>query len=281
MSKTRTFNDGAVLILPAVLLLALVFVVPLVWFFIQSLATLGSAADLLEYAWRITTSKAVLTALGTTNWISLLVTLLVLLISYPLAYYLANHQGLRFTLVFFCIIVPYFTSVIVRTYSWMVLIGRNGILNQMLLYLGVIDEPLVLLYTRTGILIGMVYVLLPYMVLTLFATMKAIDPSLMRAARGLGASGFYAFTRIYFPLSIYGVISGSLIVFIVAIGFFITPALMGGPSDVMIAMLIERSVEIMFDWSGAAVMSLLLLVATLVLYAIYYRVTDVRRMMGA
>lgn len=281
MSKTRTFNDGAVLILPAVLLLALVFVVPLVWFFIQSLATLGSAADLLEYAWRITTSKAVVTALGTTNWISLLVTLLVLLISYPLAYYLANHQGLRFTLVFFCIIVPYFTSVIVRTYSWMVLIGRNGILNQMLLYLGVIDEPLVLLYTRTGILIGMVYVLLPYMVLTLFATMKAIDPSLMRAARGLGASGFYAFTRIYFPLSIYGVISGSLIVFIVAIGFFITPALMGGPSDVMIAMLIERSVEIMFDWSGAAVMSLLLLVATLVLYAIYYRVTDVRRMMGA
>lgn len=281
MSRTRTFNDGAVLILPAVLLLALVFVVPLVWFFIQSLATLGSAADLLEYAWRITTSKAVVTALGTTNWISLLVTLLVLLISYPLAYYLANHQGLRFTLVFFCIIVPYFTSVIVRTYSWMVLIGRNGILNQMLLYLGVIDEPLVLLYTRTGILIGMVYVLLPYMVLTLFATMKAIDPSLMRAARGLGASGFYAFTRIYFPLSIYGVISGSLIVFIVAIGFFITPALMGGPSDVMIAMLIERSVEIMFDWSGAAVMSLLLLVATLVLYAIYYRVTDVRRMMGA
>jgi putative spermidine/putrescine transport system permease protein len=281
MNKSRKFNDGTVFILPAVLLLALVFVGPLAWFFIQTLASVGTPAEMLSYAWTIITSKAVVTALTTTNWISLMVTLLVLLISYPLAYYLANNQGMRFTLVLFCIVVPYFTSIIVRTYSWMVLLGRNGIINQVLLYLGVINEPLALLYTKTGILIGMVYVLLPYMVLTLYATMKAIDPSLMRAARGLGASGFYAFTRIYFPLSVHGVISGSLIVFILSIGFFITPALMGGPSDVMIAMLIERSVEIMFDWPGAAIMSLLLLFATLVLYGIYYRVTDVRRMMGA
>jgi putative spermidine/putrescine transport system permease protein len=281
VKKSRKFSDATVFILPAVLLLALVFVGPLIWFFIQALASVGTPAEMLSYAWTIITSKAVVTALMTTNWISLMVTLLVLLISYPLAYYLANNQGMRFTLVLFCIVVPYFTSIIVRTYSWMVLLGRNGIINQVLLYLGVINEPLALLYTKTGILIGMVYVLLPYMVLTLFATMKAIDPSLMRAARGLGASGFYAFTRIYFPLSAHGVVSGSLIVFILSIGFFITPALMGGPSDVMIAMLIERSVEIMFDWSGAAIMSLLLLFATLVLYGIYYRVTDVRRMMGA
>jgi len=154
MARSRKFNDGAVFILPALVLLALVLVVPLIWFLIQSLATVGTAGELLVNAWTIITSKAVVTALITTNWISLLVTLLVLLISYPLAYYLANHRGLRFTLVFFCIIVPYFTSVIVRTYSWMVLIGRNGIINQALLYLGVINEPLVLLYTKTGILIA-------------------------------------------------------------------------------------------------------------------------------
>jgi len=281
MARSNKFGDGSVFILPAVLLLVLVLVAPLIWFFIQTLAGVGTAAELLTQAWSIITSRAVVTALATTNWISLLVTLLVLVISYPLAYYLANRQGLRFTLVLFCIIVPYFTSIIVRTYSWMVLIGRNGIINQALLSLGVITEPLTLLYTKTGVLIGMVYVLLPYMVLTLYATMKAIDPNLMRAARGLGANGFYSFTRIYFPLSVYGVVSGSLIVFIVAIGFFITPALMGGPSDVMIAMLIERSVEIMFDWSGAAIMSLFLLFVTLLLYGVYYRVTDVRRMMGA
>lgn len=277
----RKFGHANAFILPAVLLLALVFVAPLAWFFIQTLMGMGTPAEMLAQAWGIVSTKAVVTALTQTNWISLLVTLLVLLISYPIAYYMANQQGLRFTLVLFCIVVPYFTSIIVRTYSWMVLLGRNGLVNQGLLYLGVIDEPLPLLYTKTGVLIGMVYVLLPYMVLTLYATMKAIDPSLMRAARGLGGSHFFCFTRIYFPLSLHGVISGSLIVFILAIGFFITPALMGGPQDVMIAMLIERSVEILFNWVDAAVMSLLLLFATLVLYGVYYRVTDVRRMMGA
>ena len=268
------------LIVPAILLLALVFIAPLIWFFVRTLADVGTPTEVLSYAWMVITSKAVVTALSTTNWISLLVTLLVLLISYPVAYYLATNRGWRFTLVLFCIIVPYFTSIIVRTYSWMVLLGRTGLVNQFLMQLGLIEEPLTMLYTEVGVLIGMVYVLLPYMVLTLFAAMKAIDPSIMRAARGLGAGAFYAFTRVYFPLSIHGVVSGSLIVFILSIGFFITPALMGGPSDVMIAMLIERSVEITFDFSSAAVMSLLLLFATLVLYSIYYRLTDVRRMMG-
>jgi putative spermidine/putrescine transport system permease protein len=279
--RLRRFNDSTLFIVPAVLLLALVFVGPLIWFFARSLGSLGTPGEILSHAWAVVSSKAVLTALSTTNWIAMLVTLLVLLISYPVAYYLANNRGLRFTLVLFCVVVPYFTSIIVRTYSWMVLLGRQGLVNQVLLQLGLIDQPLTLLYSKTGVLIGMVYVLLPYMVLTLFAAMKAIDPSLMRAARGLGAGSFYAFTRVYLPLSMHGVISGSLIVFILSIGFFITPALMGGPADVMIAMLIERSIEITFDWGGAAVMSLLLLAATLVLYSIYYRVTDVRRMMGA
>ena len=280
-ARKRAGRDATIYVWPAVLLLAAVFVAPLIWFFVKTLAEIGTPSEMLSYASAILTSKAVVTALTTTNWIALLVTLLVLLISYPLAYHLANSRGLAFTIVLFCIVVPYFTSIIVRTYSWMVLLGRNGIVNQSLMQLGVIDQPLALLYTKTGVLIGMVYVLLPYMVLTLYATMKSIDPSLMRAARGLGASELYGFTRIYLPLSIHGVISGSLIVFILALGFFITPALMGGPADVMIAMLIERSVEIQFDWPGAAIMSLLLLFATLVLYAIYYRVTDVRRMMGA
>ena len=180
----------------------------------------------------------------------------------------------------FCVVVPYFTSVIVRTYSWMVLLGRNGVVNQLLQAPGLIERRCTLLYNKVGIVIGMTYVLLPYMVLTLFAAMKAIDPSLLRAARGLGASRLYVFRRVYLPLSLHGVVSGALIVFILAIGFFITPALMGGPADVMVAMLIERSVEITIDWPSAAVMSLLLLAATLVLYAVYYRVTDVRRHAG-
>jgi ABC-type spermidine/putrescine transport system permease subunit I len=272
---------ATLLIVPAFALLAVLFVVPLVWFFAGILSDVGSFSEIVQHGIAVLSSRAVVTAIVTTNWISLLVTAFALLAGYPIAYYLANRSGWRFAFVLFCIIVPYFTSVIVRTYSWMVLLGRNGLVNQALQSAGLIDAPLPLLYNKLGIVIGMSYVLLPYMILTLYASMRAIDPSLVRAAHGLGASRLYAFWRIYLPLSIHGVISGSLIVFILAIGFFITPALMGGQSDVMIAMLIERAVEITLDWPSAAMMSLLLLVVTLVLYAVYYRVTDVRRMMGA
>jgi putative spermidine/putrescine transport system permease protein len=278
---TRILRDPSLLVVPAIAFLVLGFVVPLVLFFVETLSEIGSVSDIVDEALTITTSREVVNALFTTNWIALLVTLLTVLAGYPIAYFLANSERLRFTLVLFCIIVPYFTSVIVRTYSWMVLLGRNGIINQLLLATGLVDQPVALLYNKLGIVIGMTYVLLPYMILTLYAAMKAIDSSFMRAAHALGASRTYAFLRIYLPLSVHGVLSGCLIVFILAIGFFITPALMGGPKDVMIAMLIERSVELMLDWPSAAIMSLLLLAVTLVLYAIYYRVTDVRRMMGA
>jgi putative spermidine/putrescine transport system permease protein len=274
-------NRGFLLMLPAFAMLALVFLAPLGWFFAQTLVLDNDPSMLWSQIVVVVTSRATLQAIGATNWISLLVTVTVLLLGYPIAYYLANRRGLRFTLVVFCIVVPYFTSVIVRTYSWMVLLGRTGLINQTLLGMGIIDAPLPLIYNKTGIVVGMTYVLLPYMVLTLFAAMKSIDRNLLLAARGLGAGGAMIFWRVYLPLSLHGVISGALIVFILSIGFFITPALMGGPSDVMVAMLIERSVEITLDWPAAAVMSLLLLAVTLVLYAIYYRVTDVHRLMGA
>jgi putative spermidine/putrescine transport system permease protein len=269
------------LMLPAFAMLGLVFLAPLGWFFAKTLFIDNDPSLLWPEIATVITSHVMLQAIFATNWISLLVTTSVLLLGYPIAYYLANRRGLRFTLVVFCIIVPYFTSIIVRTYSWMVLLGRTGLINQSLRDLGLIDAPLPLLYNKTGIVIGMTYVLLPYMVLTLFAAMKSIDRNLLLAARGMGAGGAMIFWRVYLPLSLHGVISGALIVFILSIGFFITPALMGGPSDVMVAMLIERSVEITLDWPTAAVMSLFLLAVTLILYAVYYRVTDVRRLMGA
>jgi putative spermidine/putrescine transport system permease protein len=274
-------NRSAILMLPAFAMLAVVFLVPLGWFFAQTLFVDSDLSDLWQQITAVLTSRAMLQAIVTTNWISLLVTGVVLLMGYPIAYYLANRSGMRFTLVVFCIVVPYFTSIIVRTYSWMVLLGRNGLINESLRHIGLIDTPLSLLYNKTSIVIGMTYVLLPYMVLTLFAAMRSIDRNLLLAARGMGASGPMIFRRVYLPLSLHGVISGALIVFILSIGFFITPALMGGPSDVMVAMLIERSVEITLDWTSASVMSLFLLAVTLVLYAVYYRVTDVRRLMGA
>ena len=269
------------LLLPALLMLGLIFFAPLGWFFIRTLLIEVHPAALPALFAQVLSSRPMRIAMVTTLEISVLVTVATLLVGYPIAYYLANRCGLRFSLVIFCVIVPYFTSVIVRTYALMVLLGRNGIVNQALMKVGLIDHPLALIYNTFGIVVGMTYVLLPYMVLTLYSAMKGIDPTLLRAARALGANGPTVFRRVYLPLSWHGVISGSLIVLILSIGFFITPSLLGGPGDVMIAMLIERSIEIMLDWQTAAVMSLILLAATLTLYALYSRVTDVRRMLGA
>jgi len=274
-------NRAGYLLLPAFGLLAAVFVLPILWFFYKALGELpGPFSEAMLDIYYTLTSVVVIDAFYTTFWISLAVTLAVLVVSYPIAYFLTRAKGLVFSAVILCIVVPYFTSVIVRTYSWMVLLGRNGIVNQALVSIGIVDRPLELLYNKTGILIGMTYVLMPYMVLTLYAAMKGIDLRLLSAAKGMGAGNLYVFRRVYFPLSVHGVISGSLIVFILAIGYFITPALMGGPSDVMIAMLIEREVEILVNWPTAAIMSLALLAVTMVLYVVYYRVAGVQRFMG-
>jgi putative spermidine/putrescine transport system permease protein len=270
------------LMLPALAMLIFMFLVPLVLFFVRTFMEFdGTASEFVSQAMDLLLSQAYLTALGTTNWIALIVTVTVLLIGYPIAYYLTTATGVGVSLVVLSIVLPYFTSIIVRTFSWMVLLGEHGLVNNVLLAAGVIAEPLSLMYNRQGVLIGMSYVLLPYMVLTLYAAMRAIDPSLLRAAEGLGASGFYTFRRVYFPLSLHGVLSGALIVYILSIGFFITPALMGGQHEIMIAMLIDRSLEVAVDWPSASLMSLTLLVVTLVLYAIYYRVTDIQRLIGA
>lgn len=263
---------GAFLLLgPSLLLMLLVFLLPIGWFVTGSLGELGGMAEIREEAEAVLGSRAVLGAILNTNWIAFLVTLLVLLIGYPVAYALTRARGLAFTLILVCIVLPYFTSVIVRTYAWMVLLGRNGLINQALLGLGLVSQPLDLMYNRTGVVIGMTYVLLPYMVLTLYSAMKAVDPRLLQAAEGMGASPARVFLKVFLPLTLHGVVAGALIVFILGIGFFITPALMGGPGDIMIAMLIEREIELTQNWPTAALMTLVLLAVTLTLYAVYHR----------
>jgi ABC-type spermidine/putrescine transport system permease subunit I len=187
------------LMLPSLAMLIFLFLVPLALFFVRTVTEFdGTTAELIEQARDLLLSQAYLTALGTTNWISLIVTATVLLIGYPIAYYLTTAAGIGASIVVLSIVLPYFTSIIVRTFSWMVLLGEHGLVNDVLLATGLISAPLSLMYNRLGVLIGMSYVLLPYMVLTLYAAMRAIDPSLPRAAAGLGASGFYTFRRVYF-----------------------------------------------------------------------------------
>ncbi|MEM9222906.1 MAG: ABC transporter permease [Pseudomonadota bacterium] len=273
--------DPAVLAIPMAGLLLFMFVAPIIWFFIQTLSETGdSLAAIAGTVWGVLSSSTIRGVIIHTNWISLIVTMVALIVAYPIAYTMTRVKGLLVTLLIMSVVLPYFTSIIVRTYSWMVILGRQGLLNDLLLGIGLVDEPVSFMYNTFAVVIGMTYVLLPYLVLTLYATMRGIDPNLLKAARGLGASGFYIFWRIYLPLTLNGVFAGCLIVFILAIGFFVTPALMGGPKDVMIAMLIERDVELTQNWPLASIMSLFLLAVTLVLYAIYYRFANIEKMMG-
>ncbi|MBS7813414.1 ABC transporter permease [Roseococcus pinisoli] len=265
---------GWLMLAPALALLFGVFLLPIGWFLAGSLTDFASFAEFWEEAQDVLFSGTILRVLLNTNGIGAAVTLLVLVIGYPVSYALSRAKGLVFTAILLCIVLPYFTSTIVRTYAWMVLLGRTGLINQILLGLGLIDAPLELMYNRTGVIIGMTYVLLPYMVLTLFAAMKAVDPRLLQAAEGMGASPATVFFRVFMPLTLHGVIAGVLITFILAIGFFVTPALMGGPDDIMIAMLIEREVELTQNWPAAAMMTIVLLVVTLLLYAVYSRFAD-------
>ena len=265
------------LLLPGGLLLLLVFLLPLGTFLWGSMAELGTGMDVVREAGNIVASRSMQRSMLVTADISLATTVAVLVIGYPLAFALTIAKRFAFRVIIACVLLPYFTSIIVRTYAWMVLLGRTGVVNQALTGIGLTDAPLQLLYNRGAVIVGMTYVLLPYMVLTLYSAMRAVDGRLLQAAQGMGASRARTFFRVYLPLTMNGVIAGSLLVFILAIGFFITPALMGAPDDLMVGMLIERQIELADNWPVAAVMSMVLLAVTLVIYAVYSRFADLRR----
>lgn len=271
-------SPANLLIYPVMLYLGVFFIAPITWFFVKS--AIDFNGNFVVMLLGTFTSPLFIAVAWKTVWISLVVTVLALLLAYPVAYTLARSSSFRFTIIIMCVVLPYFTSIIVRTYSWMIILGTHGVINNFLLWTGIIDRPIALIYNMTGVVIGMTYVLLPYFVLTLYSNMKGIDLWLVKAARSMGASDFYAFRKVYLPLSMPGVISGFLIVYILAAGFFITPTLMGGPQDVMMATLIQRNVEVTLNWPLASALSLFLLVITLVIYAIYCQCTDIGKMLG-
>jgi putative spermidine/putrescine transport system permease protein len=270
----RETQRHLLMLLPAVLVLAVLFAYPLLGIVTRSVYKGGYTLDMYRQIFRVPVYLQVLLA---TFKVSALVTIVCFALGYPLAYMLATRRPRTAQLLMIIVVLPFFTSIIVRTYAWMVLLGRNGIVNQYLLALGLTDKPLLLLYNQGGVVIGMSYVLLPYMVLTVYSVMRSIDPRLVRAAHSLGASRLQAFRRVFLPLSLPGIAGGTLLVFILSLGFFITPALMGGPGDMMIAMLIEREVEITLNWAFASALAVILLALTLVGFTGYNRIVRLDR----
>jgi ABC-type spermidine/putrescine transport system permease subunit I len=200
--------------------------------------------------------------------IALAVTVITLVLGYPVAWFLASAPPAWAAVGLFCLILPFWTSVLIRTYAWSVILGRNGVVNRALLDAGLIDEPLRLLNNELGVLIGMVHVLLPYMVFPVYAVMRRQDPTLLLAARGLGADGPQTFTRVFLPLTVPGILAGTTLVFVLALGFFITPAILGGGRVMMIAVLIEQQVRGLSNWPFAAALSAVLLAAALATYGL-------------
>lgn len=219
---------------------------------------------------RIVDNEVYAQVMWTTLYVSGLVTLACLLIGYPLAYAAAT-RGPRLRLALMAsVMIPFATSLLVRTYAWMILLGAEGPVAQAYVLFGL--EPPQMLYNRFGAVIGMVYVMVPFMVLTLYGVMSEIDGTYQRAARSLGASPLRAFLHVYLPQSLPGVTGGILLVFVVSIGFFVTPALLGGRREIFIAELIQTNVQQIANWGFASALAVTLLALTMILLVVYDRV---------
>ena len=211
----------------------------------------------------------------TTLRTALIVTGGTLLLGYPVALAMSRLSRGAAAVVLIIVLLPFWTSVLVRSYAWMVLLGRRGLINEALSAAGLIDAPLKLLNTPFAVQIAMIHILLPYMILPIASVLRQIDASLPRAASGLGAAPFSVFTRVILPLSMPGVAAGVLLVFVLSLGFYITPALVGGPHDYMLSMLIAQQVDLL-NWPYAACLSATLLATTLLIIAAFMRLPGVR-----
>jgi putative spermidine/putrescine transport system permease protein len=268
-------RDG-LLVLPALALFVAVYLYPLsrlaVWSFFDPTFTLKHYRLLFA-------EPAYLVALQNTLTLSLSVTVMALVLAYPLAYLMTTVGPRTRSLLTALVLIPFWTSILVRTFAWLVILGKQGLVNQALVGLGLVQAPVPLIHNRTGVQIGMVHVLLPFMVLPLYSVMAGIDRDLLRAARSLGARPAQAFLRVFLPLSLPGVNAGCLLVFLAAVGFYITPALLGGPGQITIAMLIDLVVNDLLNWGFGATLAILLLTAVFVLLGIVASVLGLDRML--
>lgn len=272
--RLRLADGWGLLALPLVGYLLVVFILPLAVILARSVTDpepgLGNFQAILD-------SPVYTRVLVNTFVTAIAATVITLLIGYPYAYLMTLAPRFWRNVLLVVVLLPFWTSLLVRSFALVLLLRDTGVVNETLRAIGLISEPLPLMRNFTGVLIGMVQVLLPFMVLPLYATMQGIDRRLLRAAEVLGARPSFAFWRIFFPLSAPGVLAGSLLVFIQALGFYITPALLGGPTSTMLGELIVQQVSSVLNWGFAAALAAVLLGATLLLLAIAGRFIDLRR----
>lgn len=274
LTSNRLYN---LLIIPILILILVFFLWPIFRLLLGSLFT--PSFTIKHYA-NMFVSPQYLVILLTTFKIAFFTTIICFVLGYPLAYLLSSVSGKTAGLLLILVLFPFWTSILVRTYAWMIILGRNGILNNLLIKLGILSSPLDLMYNLCGVLVGMVQIMLPFMILPLFSVMKGIDRDLMRASQSLGAHPYNTFWKIFFPLSMPGIKASCLLVFIVSLGFFVTPALLGGRKTKMISMIIEDQFTWALDWGFSSALTTVLLFLTIIFLIIYNRFVGVRRLIS-
>lgn len=256
------------LLLPMLVFIGGCFVVPLGQLLALSFQDKGGA--LASYGELLGSEVFVAVFLNTLR-LAVTVTVISVLLAYPTAFLLSRLRGAWLSFALYCVLVPFWISVLVRTFSWMLLLERNGPVNMLLMWSGITAQPLKLLFNDFAVHLGMVHVLLPYAVLPIYAAMLKVDPRLLLASDGLGASGAQTFFRVYLPLTTRGVAAGAIFVFLLALGFYITPALLGGLHNLTAAMLIDNFVNERLVWSLAAAASFILLIIIFAILAVATR----------
>ena len=276
-------NRWAILAVPAIVFLLLSFLAPLVIVGLRSVTDFPKPThDVLSNYARFFASEANLRVLANTFWIATTSTITCLAIGYPYAYLMNIVRPRAAGLLLIVVLVPFWSSLLVRTYAWEVILRDTGIINSFLLSAGIVNEPLPLIRTTLGVIVGMSQILLPFMVLPIYTVMRRIDPEYTKAAANLGARPMAAFLRVFLPLSLPGVLAGALVVFVLALGFYITPALLGGPKDTMISQFIANAVQRgNLDWGIGSAMAMILLGLTLVLLLVASRFVHVQDVFGS
>jgi ABC-type spermidine/putrescine transport system permease subunit I len=272
--REQVFFAG--LTLPATLTILVVVFLPIFW--LSSLSFLDRAGEPTLENYRRLAGAIYVDAFVVTFQISAAVTAICVLLGYPLAYWLSRQRPRVANLLLICVLLPFWTAVLVRTYAWLVLLQRRGLVNSTLISLGVIDQPLQLAFNLPASIIGMVHIMLPFLVLPLYAAMKSIDGDLVRAAIGLGSSPTGAFWRVFVPMSLPGLFAGVVLVFVLSLGFYVTPALLGGGRVQMIAQRIESTITIFSNWGAASALGVVLLAMALALVALLHRAFGLDRL---
>ena len=264
---------------PAVIAVTIIMVMPVTWlFYLSFLAEDGSFS--FENYIRMVESKSYARIFMTTFKVSIYTTGICILIGYPLAYFLSQLPSRMANLCMLAVLVPFWTSLLVRTYAWLVLLQRKGLINNWAIDAGLWDEPIKLVHNLSGTLIGMVHIMVPFLILPVYGSMKAISQDYMKASSNLGATPSQSFWQVFFPLSLPGLFAGTLIVFVLCLGFYVTPAVLGGGKVIMVSMQITNNIELFFNWGAASALGVVLFVITVSILFVSSKLLKLDRILG-